>query len=208
MKGIWLVSYFILWITVLFLVVAILVIARQIGLIHRRLNPASARIENAGPEIGTELIDFTAQDMAGRDIALASQEGKRYLLVFISAKCSACQQLMPAVKSIRKSERRHLEVLVVSLSEDENANRSFIERNDLGEITYIASRALGQKYNILAPPYAILVDEHRIVRSKGVVNHMEHLESLLETLKQGHPSIQSYVESKSKSEVESVFGAN
>ena len=54
-------SYIALWILVIFLTLALAALARQIGILYRRLAPAGARIMNAGPTIGERIVPFTGK---------------------------------------------------------------------------------------------------------------------------------------------------
>ena len=208
MNGIWLISYLALWGVVAFLMLAVFVLARQVGLLHRRLAPSGARMENAGPEIGESAPELKMIDLQGREFSLGSTRGKQTLIVFISVTCPSCVKLTPALRSIWKSERDYLEVLLVSLSSGEEKNRDFVERHKLNGIPYVVSTEVGSQYKILAPPYGVLIDEHRVIRAKGVINHLEHLESLLNAGKVGHPSFESYIHTHYKADISSAPGTS
>lgn len=182
-------------------------LGRQIGLLHRRLGPSSARMTNAGPEIGEFAPKFDAVDVAGREVSLASDSGKQTLLVFISATCPACSELMPALRSVKHSEAKILEVVLVSLGGDDQMNRNFIARHKLEEIFYVASKDLGTQYGVVAPPYGVLIDGLGVVRSKGVINHLEHLESLLEAAQLNYPSMESWAQDRSVESTAVMLGS-
>lgn len=192
MDTILLISYFALWGMVILLLLAVAVLGRQVGLLHRRLGPHNARMTNAGPEIGHVAPAIHALDLAGRQVTLASDRARQTLLVFISATCSVCGDLMPALQSIWRSERKHLEVILVSLNGDEKMNRDFIGKHRLEEIPYIVSKELGTQYAVTSPPYGLLIDVQGQVRAKGVINHLDHLESLLEAAQSGYSSMETW----------------
>lgn len=196
MNGIWLISYLALWVVVLFSLLALFVLARQIGLLHRRFGPANARMENEGLEIGEVAPELNAFDLQGQEVSLGSKRGKETLFVFMSATCPACQELAPALRSISASERGSLEVVVVSLDSDEAKNRDFVARHKLEKIPYVVSQGLSLQYKVFAPPYGLLIDKHGVVRAKGVVNHLEHLESLINAADSGYPSMESWAQSR------------
>lgn len=196
MNGIWLVSYLALWLLAALLVLVVAVLARQIGLLHRRLAPSGARMENEGPEIGEVVPELTALDLEGREVTLGSVRRKQTLLLFISATCPTCEELMPAVRSVWKSERNSTEVLMVTLGTDEKRNRDFVARHKLLDIPLIVSESVALQYRVSSPPYGVLVDESRTVRAKGVVNHLEHLESLINAAHSGYPSMENWAESQ------------
>ena len=49
------------------------------------------------------------------------------------------------------------------------------------------------KFEVSKLPYAVLIDEEGVLRSKGLVNSREHLESLVESMHSGYESIQDYL---------------
>jgi methylamine dehydrogenase accessory protein MauD len=196
MNVIWVIWSLSLSLVVILLVIAVFVLARQVGLLHRRLGPAGARMENAGPEVGEPAPEIRALDLRKQEVTLGSNRGKETLLVFVSATCSTCEVLAPALRSIWKSERNHLEVLLVSLAGDEVTNRKFVVRQKLEEIAYVISQELGSQYGVIAPPYGILIDKQGVVRAKGVVNHLEHLESLFNVTHVGYSTMEKWAQSE------------
>lgn len=194
MNGVWLISYLALWFVVLFSLLAVFALARQVGLLHRRLGLPPARMESAGPEIGELVSELTARDLQGRKVALGGERGKQTLLAFVSPQCTSCDDLAPALRSVWKSEHNTVDVVLVGIGGEEKSNRDFVSRHKLEEIPFIASNEVGTRYRVLAPPYALMIDKDGRLLAKGVVNHMEHLESLLNAARSGYPSINAYLE--------------
>lgn len=192
MTGTWLISYLALWLVVMLLLFALFVLARQIGLLHRRIGPLGARMTNAGPAVGERVPALHAVDLQGRPVELGYTRGKQTLVVFVSATCTSCTELAPAIRSIWKSERATHDVVLVSLGGDETTNRAFVARHKLSDIPYVVSSDLGLAYQVLTTPYGLLIDQQGILRAKGIVNHLEHLESLLNAAQLGHPSVESF----------------
>jgi methylamine dehydrogenase accessory protein MauD len=58
---------------------------------------------------------------------------------------------------------------------------------------YILSSELGMKYGAGKLPYAALIDGDGVLRSRGLVNSREHLESLVESMLTGYDSLQDYL---------------
>jgi methylamine dehydrogenase accessory protein MauD len=187
------VSHLGLWILTGFLLVTVWALARQIGLLHRRLAPAGARMEAIGPVIGELAPAIDATDLAGRRVTLGAARGRQTLVVFLSPGCSACGDLMPAVRSLRRSERKRLDLVLVSVNEEESANRRYVSAHRLEGISYVSSKEIGRQFQIAGPPYAVLVGPDGRVQAKGLANHLEHLESLLTAARLGHPSFESYM---------------
>lgn len=196
MNGIWLISYLGLWAVVIFALLTIFVLVRQVGLLHRRMGPAVARMENEGPGIGEIIPEMRAFDFEGREIAVGGHRSLQTLLVFLSATCPTCQELAPALRSISKSERNSLELVMVTVDRDERVNRDFISRHKLRDIPLIVSQSLALQLSVVSPPYGVLLDETGEVRAKGVVNHLEHIESLINAARSGYPTIQKWKEAQ------------
>lgn len=193
MNSIWLVSYFVLWLIVILLTLAVVLLARQVSLLYRRLGPAPARMENEGPPIGSLPSQVEALTLDGRQVAVGGAQAKPQFLVFVSANCVTCDGLAPALRAAWKSERHNIDFLAVCMTDDETLVRSFVKRNKLHEISCIMSVELSRQYNIFNPPHAVLLDRGGAVIAKGVVNNLDHIESLLNAAETGHPSVESYI---------------
>ncbi len=59
---------------------------------------------------------------------------------------------------------------------------------------YIVSQPLGLAYAVSKLPFAVLIGSDGALKSKGLVNSREHLESLVEAMETGVASLQDYVE--------------
>ena len=73
-----------------------------------------------------------------------------------------------------------------------------VGQHDLGGHPYILSASLGMTYQVGKLPFAVLIDGEGILRSKGLVNSREHLESLFEAKDLGVASIQEFVRQQSE----------
>ena len=69
----------------------------------------------------------------------------------------------------------------------------FVRKQSLEAFPYVLSSELGMTYRIGKLPYAVLIDHEGVIRAKGLVNTREHLESLIEAMEMGIPSIQEFV---------------
>jgi methylamine dehydrogenase accessory protein MauD len=192
MQGFWLVSYIALWGMVLIEACAITALLRQIGVLHLRVQPMGARTMNAGPEIEDRLPELHAEDINGRHVSVV-EHGRARLLVFMAPTCAACEELMPAVNTIARTEKDRLDVVLLTTVTDEKVNREFIEKHRLARIPYIASPAVVERIGVFGTPYALVTDADGVVRAKGLANHIEHLESLVEALSTRYATVESYV---------------
>jgi methylamine dehydrogenase accessory protein MauD len=179
MNGIWLMSYICLWLLMIAVIVVILALARQVGFLNLRLRPMGARMVNAGPTIGDQVPDVSGPDLEGHIVRLGGRRSKQLLVICVSATCSSCDILAPALRSLYRRERERLDFLIIGLMGDVETNRAFANRLNLNGIPFVVSREIGVRYGILSPPYGLLIDQDGVLRAKGIVNHLEHLESLI-----------------------------
>jgi hypothetical protein len=133
------------------LAIAVLALAREVGMLRLRLGPAAAlEIADEGPEIGRRigLIDrFPGLPAGGIGLAVFTSEG-----------CRVCRGLAPAISSLRGDPNLAIEVF------DEA-----VDADVWGELAIPGS------------PYTMAVDENGIVLAKGTFNNLAQLESVLAT---------------------------
>src|ERR1700752_28420 len=201
MDTIWLVSYFVLWLIVILLTLATILLARQVSLLYRRLGPAPARMENEGPDVDKVPGPVAALTLVGLPVTIGGLRDIPQLLVFVSANCLTCEALTPAIRTVWKRENDIVEILTVCMTPDEALARTFIKRNKLYEVPCIATGELGHQYRIQNPPYGVLLNREGVVITKGVVNNLDHIESLLSAAETGHASAQSYFQTFSSDQV-------
>lgn len=200
LEGLWWVSYGAIWLLAVIQVLAILALARQLGLLQLRLPPTGARIGNAGLELGDAAPPFREQDLLGRPVSLGVERRKPTLLVFLSPSCQACAQLAPAIHAFYRRERDATEIVLVSPHRNQAENQSFAERHGLVDLPFLRSPQVAEDYQVALTPYAILIDRAGNIHTKGMVNSTEHLESLLNALDEGVTSYDSKMNTLKASE--------
>ncbi len=166
------------WIVVVTLVLAVIALGRQIGVLNRRLPPWGARSSDSHPRVGERAPSFDLLTIDGIRISSETQipSASDTLLLFIAPGCTACADLAPAIRTIDR--RGDVSVVLVSSSRPDSL-RGYLSEYKLGAIPAIASEELGEMYNVNVTPFAAVIDEQGTLLGKGLVNSMEHLESLL-----------------------------
>jgi methylamine dehydrogenase accessory protein MauD len=189
-----LVSTVALWVAVVVLAGVVLALARQIGVLYERVAPAGALMTGRGPVVGEAAPVVAGDDLGGGRVEIGgpSPDGRRTLLFFLSPTCPVCKTLLPALRSLVRAERDGLRLVFASDGPREEHER-FVRSEGLETFPYVLSPALGITYQIAKLPYAVLLDAGGVIRSKGLVNTREHLESLLEADERGVASIQDFV---------------
>lgn len=187
-----LVSTIVSWIVILLLAVALLALARQVGVLHMRVAPAGALTTSAGPAVGSAAAAIPATTIEGTTTTVGGHlHGVPLrLLMFVSPSCPLCKNLIPMAKSFARDER----VQLVFIGDDDvGSQRQMIAEHGLGGYQFINGPEVGQAYEVAKLPYAVLMDEHGTILSKGLVNSREHLESLVIAHEMGIQSVQDYI---------------
>ncbi|MDU9392887.1 redoxin domain-containing protein [Pseudomonas sp. zfem002] len=177
------------WALILLLILAVWALARQVGLLHERLQPVGALSLGKAIKAGAPAPLFTLPSLTGGAVSLGGARAQPTLLFFLSETCPVCKTLLPVLDALRRQER--LDIVLASDGEAA-AHLAFIAAQGLQGYPYLLSREVGLAYQISKLPYAVLIDEQGSVASHGLVNSREHLESLLEARRLGHPTVQAY----------------
>ncbi len=175
------------------LTIGLLALGRQIGILFERISPMGALVNDSGPEVGQQTPLFNLESLNGGNVALGPKPGRSTLVFFLSPTCPVCKKLLPIVDSIRKAEGRWLDVVLASDGEKQQHER-FIQTAKLSDYPYVVSTELGLAYRVARLPYAVLLDEHGIIRAKGLINNREQFDSLFNAYEMKVGSIQSFLD--------------
>lgn len=188
-----LISNLILWILVVALSVIVFALARQVGILHERVAPAGALMPTNGPKVGELTEQMKIADLRGDEVSVGGVDpsGTTTMVMFLSPTCPVCKNLVPTVRSLASREKLRL----VFASDGDTAERHLAYSKDLGLDTYpyVLSQSLGLTYAVSKLPFAVLIGSDGILKSKGLVNTREHLESLIEAMDTGVATLQDYV---------------
>ncbi len=180
------------WIIILMLVIAVLALARQVGVLHMRVAPAGALTTAGGPSVGAKAPAMPATTLDGAAVSLggAAPGSALRLLMFVSATCPLCKNLIPMAKSFARDER----VQLIFVGDDTpDIQRAMIASHNLESYQFINGPEVGQAYEVGKLPFAVLLDAEGVILSKGLVNSREHLESLVIAHEMGVHSVQDYI---------------
>jgi methylamine dehydrogenase accessory protein MauD len=181
-------SIVLLWITVIALVLALLGLSRQVGVLLERIAPAGALMTGKGLRPGEAAPELNLTSLGGDPVHVggARTDQRSMLVFFLSPTCPMCDAVVPAVRSLARSERGWLDVVLASDGDDAD-HEGYVRRKKLQELPYV-----GQL------PHAVLIDESGKVAAAGLINTREHLDSLLEAKQRGVASLQEYIELQSQ----------
>lgn len=197
-----LVSNVLLWIALLAMACIVLALVRQIGVLSERVAPAGALVVGSGPRTGETAPELAVTDLSGKLKAIGGEhpEDRSTLLFFLSPTCPVCKTLLPVLRSIARKERRSLDIVLAS-DGMRREHETFRREHRLESFSYLLSTELGLAYRVAKLPYAVLIDETGIIRSAGLVNSREHLESLFEAREHGVASVQEFIKTTRQEDV-------
>ncbi|MFN0317229.1 MAG: methylamine dehydrogenase accessory protein MauD [Burkholderiales bacterium] len=187
------VSNALLWVLMLGVIIALWALARQVGILYERVAPMGALMTDAGPKLGEASPTFALASLAGENIAIGGERAKSQLIFFLSPTCPVCKKLLPILKSASQAEKNWLDVVLAS-DGDATQHLAFYRDAKLQQFPYVLSTDLGMTYRVSRLPYAVLLDEHGIIRAKGLINNREQLESLFNAKEIGVASVQDYLQ--------------
>jgi len=143
------------------LAIAVLALAREVGMLRLRLGPGSAlEIPGEGPDVGRriELADrFPDLPETGMGLAVFTSEG-----------CHVCRGMAPAISSLGGDPDLAVEVF------DE-----------------VADADLWNELEVPGSPYALAVDSTGIVLAKGTFNNLAQLGSVVATAGRRRSSLEA-----------------
>lgn len=185
MTGLSLLLFVVLWVIVLLMAVALVAMARIIGLIYRRLPPVGAQMASLGPDLGDRLDVEELKTLDGKLVTAPHVNSQMGLYVFVSATCPACGDLMPSLRTVARTERNDTDVMLVGTKGTSDDLLDFVSRHGLANLPLLPLNTLPQGWQVDSTPYAVLTDRAGEVAAKGFVNRLEHLESLFELAENG-----------------------
>lgn len=193
------VSNIVLWIVVIVLALLVFALTRQVGILHERVAPAGALQPTNGPKVGevSKPMEITALSGSQEVVGGEAADGLASFVLFISPTCPVCKSLVPTAQSLVNSESSRMKLLFASDGAETEADiqqhRDYVKELQIEDYPYLVSQALGMSYQVSKLPFALLIGADGVLKSKGLVNTREHMESLIEAMDSGINTVQEYV---------------
>jgi thiol-disulfide isomerase/thioredoxin len=109
---------------------------------------------------GDPAIDFTAVDVKGNPINLATLKGKVIYIEMWATWCGPCYYEMPFFEKLKEKYKGNDNIAFVSLSIDDDIElwKNDVDKRKAGEYQWLINRNSLPDYNIVGVPRAILID--------------------------------------------------
>lgn len=168
------VSYVMLWVLVLAEAVAILLLFRHFGL--QQLETSGA-ITRDGLPVGDPLPTLRGRSVDELPAAWQPEGDKPALVVFTSAACEPCREIMPLLDEL--TDREDLETVAI-VARDSGGVDSLAELAPRLRLIQEHEAPLFGPARVRVTPFAFVVDAEGRIRSKGLASNGTLLARLLE----------------------------
>lgn len=163
------------------LTLALLVLARQIGVLHERTAPIGQQPVLSGLQTGQALPRLTAKrlDNTPFNIGGAHDAGRSSLILFVSADCPVCKRIMPIVEVLANI---HDLDLILAGEGDIPALKVVATTMRPNAPPIITSHELLLLLQISRLPTLVALDPHGVITSRDVANTKQQVEAQIATL--------------------------
>lgn len=178
LSGPWLISYLILWLTVVALSLLVVDVLRELGTRRSRTARGTGQEDEEvrtrqddGPPIGSMIPDWRAESVNGFGMVTINEEGSSggTLLVFMSPLCEGCQGVVAPLNDVvanRAGEVRAVAVLQGNLP----ACRAFLNLFPLRiPVIHDEERNLARALGVWGNPFCLAYNDAGILVSKGTI---------------------------------------
>jgi methylamine dehydrogenase accessory protein MauD len=173
-----------LWLLVLFLAVVVLGTLRAVDRVRWRLQQLEAttpsRLGRRGLRRGAKAPDFSLPSIKGGELALTHFAGRKVLLVFTQSGCAPCRQIVPELNDLH--EEGDVVVLVVNNGDLDTTERWARELGACFPVVVQQDFKLSRRYEVFATPFAFLINEAGVIRSKGIITERQHIDFVLSSV--------------------------
>ncbi|WP_438383626.1 alkyl hydroperoxide reductase [Asaia sp. BMEF1] len=164
-----------------FLTLAVLVLARQIGVLHERIAPIGQQPVLSGLQAGQALPRLTAKRLDDSLLIMGGQHdaGRSSLILFVSPDCPVCKRVLPIVQA--QASIHDLD-LVLAGEGDVAALRVMASGIRLGATPFVTSQELLLLLQIGRLPTLVTLDPRGVITARDVANTRQQVEALIATL--------------------------
>ncbi len=176
------ISSILLWLALLFLAFLMLGTLKAMTFLRWQLEQLQAtnptRKGRGGLKVGKKAPDFTLPGVAGVEVSLADFAGRPLFLVFVQTGCGPCHAVAPDLNRLQHSGK--FQVVVVNNGEPKAVAKWAAEVHAEFPVLVQDQWSVSKRYEVLATPFAFLIDEQGVIASKGFVSNKQYMSFVLE----------------------------
>lgn len=157
---------------------AILALARAVGLLQLRLGREPGALTTPeGLALYAEAPPVTGFDLTRQTPRTLTLTEGRFGLVFVDALCGVCRDIVRDAGRVAADRSWKVRIAIVAQGSHE---QNEVLRRLAPNLVFLSdpSGEMQRLYGVQSTPYAFLIHHNR-VQAKGIVNHRDHLESVL-----------------------------
>jgi cytochrome c biogenesis protein CcmG, thiol:disulfide interchange protein DsbE len=118
--------------------------------------------------VGRPAPDFTVRD-SDRSVSLHDLRGKVIVLNFWASNCAPCIEELPSLIAMQSQMKDRVNVLAVSLDQDDDAYHRFLREHEINLLTVHDSELKsGVLYKTDGYPETFIIDTHGVIRRKFI----------------------------------------
>lgn len=159
-------SSVLLWVTVLFNFLLLLVLIRRLNAMSSSGDPDFKTLD-----VGQRAPDFAAQTLEGSTITLSDCTQRALMLVFVSPNCGPCRDRLPELEALTSEAGvRGIDLVLVS-NADMMGARDLVNEFNLTMPVLVApseANSISKDYKVAGTPFYCLVENGR-VKDTGIL---------------------------------------
>ncbi len=118
---------------------------------------------------GTDAIDFTLPDLAGKPVSLKDYRGKVVFLNFWATWCKPCEEEMPSMEALYQGLKdQPFEILAVSVDKDgPETVAAYAKKYNLSfKVLHDRKGAIKETYKTTGVPETFIIDQNGVIAEK------------------------------------------
>jgi hypothetical protein len=179
-NDLWQLAFALVVLVVIAEAIAMLALARVIGVIEMRIGPPAPALQTVdGLAISAPAPDLTGFDLrAGREITLNVSRAGRWAVIFVSTTCNICREIVRELGGRKREDCFDATPVIVGRG---TADQNVPLHKLVPDLAFVCDplSMMHRAYSIDLAPFAFVVEDGRIV-AKGIVNDLEQLRLLVE----------------------------
>jgi methylamine dehydrogenase accessory protein MauD len=177
------ISSVLLWVAFLFVAFLTLGALKAMTILRWQLDQLQAttptRKGRGGLKIGAKAPAFTLPTTTGTQVSLGDYDERKVFLVFVQPGCGPCHTVVPDLNRLQHDGQYN--VLVINNGELEAVRKWVAEVKPEFPVLIQEKWGVSKSYEVLATPFAFLINEQGVIVSKGLVSNKQYMGFVLES---------------------------